>query len=189
MAQSDNILIIGALFVTVHLFVLIATLASGFLRSRGDEWTFPVLVSANVALWVLFTTSTSQGSLAWGVSFTYMCLVVLTSVGGGVARFFLSPSGTEPSGIGRMLIGFAIGVPIPLTLLSHMGLFTHRPHIGVTIVLVLLTAFLLYQAKSGRSRLRLTRPFDTYGFICLSLAGTLGIATFSANFFSLQATP
>nr|WP_298103442.1 hypothetical protein [uncultured Shinella sp.] len=189
MAQSDNILIIGAIFIAVHLFVLLATLASGFLRSRGDEWTFPVLVGANLALWVVFTTSTSQGSLAWGLSFPYLCLVVLTSVGGGVARFFRSPSGTEPSGIGRMLTGFAIGVPMPLTLLSHMGLFTHRPHIGVTIVLVLLTAFLLYQAKSGRSRLRLTRPFDTYGVICLSLAGTLSIATFLANFFPLQATP
>lgn len=188
MAQSDNILIIGALFVAVHLFVLIATLASGFLRSRGDEWTFPVLVGANLALWVIFTTSTRR---QFGLGRFFSVPVPGCSDIGWrrVARFFRSPSGTEPSGIGRMLIGFAIGVPMPLTLLSHMGLFNHRPHIGVTIVLVLLTTFLLYQAKSGRSRLRVTRPFDTYGFICLSFAGTLGIATFSANFFSLQATP
>lgn len=187
MAHGDNIVIIGAVFGAVYLFVPIATLASGFLRSRGDEWAFPALVAANVALWVLFTTSTSEDSLAWGLSFPHLCLVVLTSAIGGVARFFRSSSCTETSGIGSLLLGFAIGVPVPLTLLGLVGLFDHQPHIGVTVALLFITGFLLHQASSGRSRLRMKRPFDTYGFICFSLAGTLGIATFLANFFPLQA--
>ncbi|MGQ3214084.1 MAG: hypothetical protein ACT6U0_20065 [Shinella sp.] len=189
MAHGDNIVIIGTVFVAVYLFVPIATLASGFLRSRGDERTFLALVAANVALWVLFTTSTREDSLAWGLSFPHLCLVILTSVGGGVARFYRAPSGTKSSGTGSMLLGFAIGVPVPLTVLGRVGLFSHQPHAGVTVALVFLTGFLLYQASSGRSRMRLKQPFDTYGFTCFALAGTLGIATFLANFFPLQAAP
>lgn len=189
MTRGDNIILIGAVFVAVYLFVPIATLASGFLRSRGDEWTFPALVATSVALWILFTTSMGEGSLAWGLSVPYLCLIVLSSLIGGVARFIRPPSGTEPSGIGSMLLGFAIGVPVPLTLLGSMGLFTHQPHAGVTIVLVVLTGFLLYQAIYGRMRLRLRQPFDAYGFICFMLAGMLGFATLFANFFPLQAAP
>lgn len=187
MAHGDNIVIIGAVFVAVYLFVPIATLASGFLRSRGDEWTFPALVAASVALWILFTTSMGEGSLAQGLPLQYLCLVVLTSLIGGALRFFLPSSGTESSRVGTMLLGFAIGVPVPLTLLGRFGFFTYQPHVGVTIVLVSLTGFLLYQAHSGRSRLRLTRPFDTYGVLCFPLAATLGSATFLANFFPLRA--
>lgn len=187
MAHDNNLVLIGAIFVAVYLLVPLATLASGFLRSRGDEWTFPALVAASVALWVLFTTSMGQDNLASGLSLPYLGLVVLTSVGGGALRFFLSPSGSEPSRVGSMLLGFAIGVPLPLTGLGQVGLFAQPPHTAVTIVLVCLTGFLLYQACSGRSRLRLKQPFDTYGFICFSLAGTLGLATILANFFPLQA--
>jgi hypothetical protein len=188
MAHGDNIVIIGAIFVAVYLFVPVATLASGFLRSRGDDWAFPALVAANVALWVLLATSMGEGALGRSLSLPYLCLIILTSAIGGALRFFLPPSGAEPSCIGSMLLGFAIGVPVPLTVLGRAGLFTQPPSTGVTAVLIFLTGFLFYQACAGRSRLRLKQPFDTYGFLCLSLAATLGIATFLANFFPLAAT-
>ena len=188
MVNGDNFVVIGAIFIAVYLFVPVATLASGFLRSRGDEWVFPALIAASVALWLLFTTSMGEGSLGRGLSLPYLGLIVLTSVIGGVSRFFLPPSGTEPSCIGSMLLGFAIGVPVPLTVLGRVGLFAQPPSAGVTAVLAFLTGFLFYQACAGRSRLRLKQPFDAYGFLCFSLAATLGVATFLAHFFPLQET-
>lgn len=188
MANGDNFVIVGAIFIALYLVVPVATLASGFLRSRGDDWAFPALVAANVGLWVLLTTSMGEGGLGQGLSLPYLCLVILTSAISGVLRFFLPPSGTEPSCIGNMLLGFAIGGPVPFAVLGRMGLFTQAPNAGVTAVLIFTTGFLLYQACAGRSRLRLKQPFDAYGFLCFSLAATLGVATLLANFFPLQET-
>lgn len=135
-------------------FVPVATLASGFLRSRGDERAFPALVAASLALWVLLTTSMGEGGLGQGLPLPYL----LTSAIGGMLRFLPPPSGTEPSCIGNLLLGFAIGAAVPLTVLGRAGLFTQAPNTGVTAVLVFMTGVLFYQACSGRSRLRLKQP-------------------------------
>ena len=187
MTSLDNVVIVGMVFIAVYLFVPVATLASGFLRSSGDERTFPVLVAASIALWVLLATSMRENGLGRGLSVPYLGLIVVTSAIGGTARFFLSPSGTKPSCSGNILLGFAIGFPVPLTVLGRLGLFSQPPNASTTITLVSLTGFLFYQAYSGRSRLRLRQPYDTYGFICFSLAAALGTAAFLANFFPLQA--
>lgn len=190
MMHDSHLKITVVIFIAVYLLVPIATLASAFLRSRGDERTFIALASSGFTLWVIFTTSFDHGEDRLGLggmlSQAYLALVFMAAVIGGLLRFLLSRPGSKPTYAGNALLGFAIGVPVPFASLGRIGFLTHTPSVGVTIALTLVVAFLLHQTFFGRDRLRLQPPVDAYGFTCAALAMTLASAVFLAGFYPLQ---